>query len=127
MVTLSAVRSHNAGLRDTLAHYNHTSVFIGATQGIGLGTVEQLLQHITSLTVYIVGRSASAFAKKLAELKALNRTATIHFIEAKVSLLYDVDEVCRQIAAKERKLDLLFMSAGFLPLGTPDCKVMPNG
>lgn len=127
MVSLSAVRSHNANLRHTLAHYNHTSLFIGATQGIGLATVEQLLQHVTFLTVYIVGRSASAFAKKLAKLKALNPTAAIHFIEAKISLLREVDNVCRQIATKERKLDLLFMSAGFLPIGKPDCKIMPGG
>ena len=122
MVSLSVVREHNKSLRETLKNYSHISLFIGVTQGIGLATVVQLLHHIPSPTVFIVGRSASGFASKLGELRDINPSAKIEFIEGEASLLRDVDAICEVIVKKVKKLDLLFMSAGFLPSRSPDCK-----
>jgi len=68
----------------------------------------KLCQHLTS--------SESAGSKITADLQALNPSSKIQFLQADATLLSTVDKVTNQIAASEKKLNLLFMSSGSLTL-----------
>lgn len=120
MVNLSTVRTSNAELR-ARAH-GLVGVFVGATGGIGASTLRELTIRLSAPRFYVIGRSETKFVAQRDELLALNPSAIITFLQAEVSLLRDVDAVCKTIAAKEEYVDLLFMSAGFLAFGGPDCK-----
>ncbi len=93
------------------------AVFVGATSGIGLGTLKQYAKYAQGGKAYIVGRSKSAAQPLLNELKGSNPTGTFDFMESEISLIKNVDIVCEAIKAKEKKVDILFMSPGFLAAG----------
>jgi NAD(P)-dependent dehydrogenase (short-subunit alcohol dehydrogenase family) len=111
MVDLRAVRQSNAALRANPSGF--VAVFVGATSGIGASTLKELVKGLSAPKFYVIGRSETRFSSQLAELKALNSGSVIIFIQAEISLLKDVDAVCEEVASKEAKVDLLFMSAGF--------------
>ena len=101
-------------------------VFVGATSGIGAGTLETMVQKLRKSTFYVLGRSASRFTNQRAKLESLSPSCKIVFIEAEVSLLSAVDAACKQIAASEQRVDYLYMSPGLLPLNGPQCTCLPN-
>ena len=121
MVALPLVRESNSQLKKFLP--NPVAVFVGATQGIGLST----LQHYAALTrgpkIYIVGRSEPVGARIVDDLKARNPEGKYVFLKAQVSLLESVDEVCREIERVEERLDLLFLSPGYLSFRGRDGKL----
>lgn len=92
------------------------ALFVGGTSGIGKGTLKQFSKHANAPKVYIVGRSKSLAASLLEELQNLNPQGTFIFIESQISLIKNVDKVCEEIKEKERKLDLIFLSPGYLTL-----------
>lgn len=110
MVSLRAIRAANASLPDA----SPTAVFVGATSGIGLGTIEALLQLATRPRVIIIGRSQPKFSPTIFKLQDLNAKAEITFIEAQVSLLKEVDRVCTTIKSAHSSIDLLWLSQGGL-------------
>ncbi|CAG8970873.1 hypothetical protein HYALB_00000852 [Hymenoscyphus albidus] len=93
------------------------AVFIGATSGIGLGTLKQFAKQSSSPQIYIAGCSESAAASILKELESLNPKGTYVFQETEITLLKNVDKVCEEIKSKEEKVDLLFMSPAYITLG----------
>jgi NAD(P)-dependent dehydrogenase (short-subunit alcohol dehydrogenase family) len=121
MVPINLVRSSNAALR-SLPSTSHstriTALFVGGTSGIGLSTLRALARHTEgkALTAYIVGRSAYRAEPVLSELQRISPQARFTFIEADVSLIRNVDGVCRKIIESEKggkgKLDFLFMTPG---------------
>ena len=112
MVTINTIRAANS----TISSKSFSAVLIGATSGIGLGTIEALLKTTTSSKIFIVGRSQTKFASTLAKLQDLNKSAKLIFIEAQVSLLKEVDRVCATIIAQESAIDLLWLSQGGMSL-----------
>ena len=120
MVAIKTVRESNAALKSGTPGLE--ALFAGATNGIGLSTLRELVKGLNAPRVYIVGRSKEKFSGQLAELELLNANASIEFIEAQISLLKDVDAVCDTALSQERKLDLLYLSPGYLAFGGPDCK-----
>jgi NAD(P)-dependent dehydrogenase (short-subunit alcohol dehydrogenase family) len=118
MVAIHQVREHNAALGGEDAGL--VALFTGATRGIGAATLHQLVRCLNKPTIYAVGRSATQFAHQQAELQSLNPGAHIKFIEANITLLREVDRVCQLVAEAEERLDLLFMSPGFIPVNGPD-------
>lgn len=100
-------------------------VFAGATSGSGAGALEAMVGMLHTSTFYIIGRSAAQFASQQKRLEKLSPGCKVEFLEAQVSLLSDVDEVCKQIAAAEKKVDLLYMSPGCIPFGGPRCTYFP--
>jgi NADP-dependent 3-hydroxy acid dehydrogenase YdfG len=122
MVDIKVFRESNAKFKETNSP-GTVALFVGGTSGIGKGTLIQFVKHANTPTVYVVGRSKSAFSPLLDELQNLNPQSTIIFIESEISLIRNVDKVCEQIKAKEKKLDLIFLSPGFLSFearqGTP--------
>jgi NADP-dependent 3-hydroxy acid dehydrogenase YdfG len=111
---------------ERFANENHEDglvcVFAGATSGIGSSTLERMASMLPSATFYVIGRSASHFASQRAKLQTLNPTCEVIFLEAEISLLSEVDRVCKQITAAEKKVDYLYMSPGLMPLNGPQCK-----
>ncbi|KAL4978289.1 hypothetical protein BDW66DRAFT_165055 [Aspergillus desertorum] len=97
MVSLQAILAHNVSMRSSLSP-GLVAVFVGATSGIGAATLK-------------------AFSKDdIAECKTLNPAGEYIFIEADISLIRVIDEVCARIAARETQLNILFLSQGIASL-----------
>ncbi|EPS29831.1 hypothetical protein PDE_04781 [Penicillium oxalicum 114-2] len=114
MVSLQAVRAHNATLKTLTSSL--TAVFVGGTSGIALSTACALARHTRSPKIYLIGRSQSAADAAIASLKSINASAQPIFLQTDISLLQNVDRVCAQIATTEKRLNLLFMTPGYLTL-----------
>ncbi|KAF1841642.1 uncharacterized protein K460DRAFT_409100 [Cucurbitaria berberidis CBS 394.84] len=112
MVSLSDVRAHNATLRSLPAGL--VAVFVGGTSGIGLFTAREFVRNTTSPHVYLIGRNATEASKIIQELRTINTSSQVSFIQKDVSLLKNVDEACQEIKSKEKQVNLLFMTCGYL-------------
>lgn len=124
-IPLSQIRASNALIGSPTSssgpsYAPRVAVFVGATSGIGKATLSLLVSKGTPLRAYVVGRSESAQRAFLDELRAANPKAEIVFLEAQVSLMAETRRVCDEIAQRESEVDLLFMSAGYLPFGGRD-------
>ena len=117
MVNIKDVRKSNLDLKLSGHASGLVAVFVGATSGIGMGTLKQYAKYAQGSAAYILGRSKKAAQPLLDELKASNPNGTFEFIETEISLIKNVDLACEQIKAKVKKVDILFMSAGFLAYG----------
>ena len=111
MVSLSSVYSSNSLISSTLPP-GLVAVFVGATSGIGEITLKKFAKYSCQPRAYFIGRSQGAADRIVAECKALNPAGEYLFIKADVSLICVVDEVCKEIKAKEKVLNILFLSAG---------------
>jgi hypothetical protein len=112
MVAIQTIRASNAriaGLPEGLV-----GLFLGATSGIGQSALKQFVQYAVKPRVYIVARRAAAATELLAGLRAKNPHGTYEIIEKNVSLIKETDEVVEIVKAKETKLDILFMTVGFI-------------
>jgi hypothetical protein len=78
--------------------------------------LERMAIMFQSSTFYILGRSSSRFAPQREKLEKLNPSLKLVFLEAEVSLIRDIDAVCRKIEEAEMKVDYLCMSQGFFQL-----------
>ena len=68
-----------------------------------------------------MGRSEEAGKCIKAELETLNSDGKYVSIKSDVSLLKNVDSVCRDIRRQETAIDVLFISAGTFITGTRKC------
>ncbi|KAL3475577.1 NAD(P)-binding protein [Aspergillus californicus] len=114
MVSLKTIQTSNASLR---ALPNITALFVGGTSGIGQSTLRQLARNTESPTAYIIGRNQARAKPFLSELQDSCPKGNFHFIEADVSLARNVDVACKEILAREKKLNFLFMTPGGISLG----------
>ncbi|KAH7231943.1 hypothetical protein B0J15DRAFT_472622 [Fusarium solani] len=97
------------------------AVMMGGTGGIGAATCRELVTSFKKPKLYIVGRNESAASHLTQELEAINSSAEVHFIQSDLSLIRNVDDLCRSVAQKESAIDLLFLTAGILnPKGRND-------
>lgn len=72
------------------------------------------MKYTVSPRVYLVGRSEARASQIIEDLRALNPDGQISFIKGDVSRLQEVDQTCKEIQAKEDKINLLVLSAGIL-------------
>lgn len=114
MVNLQAIQAHNATLKSLTSGL--VVVFVGGTSGIALSTALALTRHTPSPKIYLIGRSQSAADAAIASMKTINSSAQPTFLPTDVSLLKNVDSVCAEIAAREKKVNLLFMTPGYMTL-----------
>ncbi|PVH81641.1 hypothetical protein DL98DRAFT_623718 [Cadophora sp. DSE1049] len=112
MVFLTDVQASNTQISTSLPS-GLVAVFVGGTSGIGEITLKKFAKYTRQPRAYIVGRSQSAAERIIAECRTLNPDGAYIFIKADVSLMKNVDKVCDEIKAKEKVVNLLFMSAGF--------------
>ena len=114
MVAISEIRSANAALKKT--HDSLAAVFVGATSGIGLATLQSFADHIPKPKAIIVGRSRSKFQPELEILQELNPNGEFIFLETDISLIKNIDAVGKEIEKllPSGGLDLLFTSQGYI-------------
>jgi len=117
MVKLSQVQASNAQVGES----NHikTAVFVGATSGIGRAALTELVaasEKRHGLRIYVVGRSNTT-AATTEHLNTLRQkgTAELVYLEGDVSLLAEVKRLCDELKKRESSLDLLYLSAGYVP------------
>jgi NAD(P)-dependent dehydrogenase (short-subunit alcohol dehydrogenase family) len=106
---------------------NLTAVFVGATSGIGNGTLRALLKHTaattppTSPTVYLLGRSQSTLSPQVTELQKLNPAANLIAVEAgDLSVVSNAKKAADKIIETANKVDLLIMSPGYISMKRVD-------
>ena len=116
MVHISDVRASNASFKSS-KQPGLVALFVGATRGIGLSTLKHFTRSGHNPSIYIVGRSQSSFSHLLEQLKRMNPEARLIFIETDISLIRNVDRTVEQISLEERKIDILFMSPGWMKFG----------
>jgi len=116
MVSHADILASNALLNDATAP--RVAVFVGGTSGIGKLTLQALVATGASTRIYMVGRKSSAERTQpfIDELRALNPRADIIWTEAEYSLLAETRRISREILAKEPRIDLLFLTAGYAPM-----------
>ncbi len=111
MVSLTEVRASNSQISTALPA-GLVAIFVGGTSGIGETSLKKFASYSRQPRAYIVGRSQHAAERIIAECMILNPEGEYIFIKADVSLMKNVDEVCETIKAKEKFVNLLFLSAG---------------
>jgi short-subunit dehydrogenase len=116
MVSLPDVQSSNAQIATTLPA-GLVAVFIGATNGIGEAALKEFARSARSPRAYFIGRSQEAAARITADCRQLNPDGEFIFIKADLSLIRNVDAVCRELQSKEASINLLFLSCGTIRSG----------
>jgi NAD(P)-dependent dehydrogenase (short-subunit alcohol dehydrogenase family) len=99
----------------TEASVPKTAVFLGGTDGIGKATLRNLVSKGFPIKVYIVGRNETGHRAMLDDLRALNPKANLIYVEGQISMVADSQRMANSISAQEEKINLLFLSAGYLP------------
>jgi NAD(P)-dependent dehydrogenase (short-subunit alcohol dehydrogenase family) len=114
MVPISGLSSANAALKANVEAL--TAVFIGATSGIGLATLQAFAKHFLKLTAIVVGRSQAKFQAELENLKQINSNGEFIFLQSVIALIKDIDAVCETIKSRldGRKIDIVFTSQGYI-------------
>lgn len=115
MVAFAEIKSANASLKNK--QETLTAVFAGATNGIGLATLKAFAKYIPKPKAVIIGRSQSRFASELRNLQSINPHGEYIFLETDVSLIKNIDTVSEQVKKQVSRIDLLFVSQGYLNLG----------
>ncbi|KAI0191935.1 hypothetical protein F4808DRAFT_443481 [Astrocystis sublimbata] len=117
MVAYSQVQASNALIND--ATTPHVACFVGGTSGIGNYTARALVATGASVRVYVVGRASAELRTSvfIEELQAINPKAELIWIAGEVSLLAEVTRVCGIIRERESRVDLLFLTTGYAPVG----------
>ncbi|KAK3681628.1 hypothetical protein B0T22DRAFT_539997 [Podospora appendiculata] len=111
MVALEQIRASNGQIATALRP-GLVAVFAGATSGIGEATLKQFAKQAVRPRIYFIGRSGASGKRVRDELVKLNPGGEYTFLSVDVSLLRAVDQVCREIKAKETAVNLLFLSTG---------------
>ncbi|KAH8658220.1 putative short-chain dehydrogenases/reductase [Xylariales sp. PMI_506] len=111
MVAYSEIEASNKLLASTFPD-GLVAVFIGGTSGVGEYTLQAFAKNAANPRAYIVGRSEESANRIIHECEQLNPSGKFVFIKGDVSLISGVDEVCRQIKAKETAINILIMTQG---------------
>ncbi len=107
MVTITEIRKSNASFA-AQGHSNFVCVFAGATAGIGAATLREMVGLLHSSTFYILGRNPSRYQEKLDELRKINPSNKIIFVETQIALISEIDATCEKIRAAEKKVDIVW-------------------
>ncbi|KAG9026046.1 hypothetical protein FRB95_009480 [Tulasnella sp. JGI-2019a] len=109
MVTLNAARASNAAFT---ASYRPVALFVGATAGIGQGTVEAFARATKgNAHIMICGRSKTSADKIIAGLPQTPESK-YEFIECDVSLMKNVTDTVSSIRSRVDTLNYLVLSQG---------------
>ncbi|KAJ5662106.1 uncharacterized protein N7477_009722 [Penicillium maclennaniae] len=116
MVILSEVQASNAQIATALPP-GLVAVFVGGTNGIGEAALLEFARQALQPRVYFVGRSQEAGDRIATECRDLNPNGEFTFMEADLSLMRNVEDVCQEIKSKENAINLLFLSCGVAMTG----------
>ncbi|KAH8695816.1 hypothetical protein GQ44DRAFT_744502 [Phaeosphaeriaceae sp. PMI808] len=126
MVDISEVRKGNARFA-AQAHSGLVCVFAGAAARIGSATLREMVGFLRSSTFYVLGRDPSRYQNRLDELKTIENTNKIIFIETQVALISSIDDAYKQIQAAEKKVDIICLSPGGMSFQGAICKEQDIG
>ncbi|KAF2656365.1 putative short-chain dehydrogenases/reductase [Lophiostoma macrostomum CBS 122681] len=124
MVALEDVISSNERIAETFPN-GLVAVFVGGTSGVGEYTVKAFASYVRNPRVYIIGRSQEAADRIIAKCLRFSPSGSFTFIKADISLLKQVDDVCRQIKSKEKSINVLFMSQGSMAFSKTTSEGLP--
>lgn len=115
MVAYKEILAANAGINESNAP--QVAVFAGGTSGTGKYTIKALVSIGAPVKIYLIGRKSSETPMQefIQELKTINPRAEVIWTEAEISLLAETKRVCEIIRAKESRVDLLMLTAGYAP------------
>lgn len=114
-INLNAIIRRNLQTAKETAHLKSTvGVFVGGTSGIGENTAYAFAKYTANPTVYIVGRNAEAGERILGKLKELNENVDARFLKHDLTLIKEADALSNKILSEQDKINLLFLSPGFL-------------
>lgn len=91
-------------------------VFVGGTDGIGESTVRELFKRTTAPRAYVLARSIDKGTELCRELMESSPGSEAIFLKIDISLLRDVDAICAEIQRREKKINVLFLTAGYMSL-----------
>lgn len=114
MASIDKIIEQNKGVKDDVE--GPVAVFVGGTSGVGEYTAYNFAKYTNDPTIYIIGRNETAGQAVLKKLKEINPSGNAHYYFKKhdVTLIKECDELCKTLNANEKKMNLLFLSAGFL-------------
>jgi len=113
MVSLDTIRASNLETRNL---EGLVAVFVGGTHGVAESTIKELFLRTTRPRAYIIGRSQDKADNLCKELESYNPGSQAIFINKDISILKNVDEVCEELQRREKKINILFLSAGYMSL-----------
>ena len=113
-IPLALVRNHNSNLKNLAPGL--VAIFVGGTSGISHYTAREFARNTISPHIYLIGRNETEATRITQELQSINSSSKVDFIKRDVSLLREVDDACKAIKEKEKKVNLLFMTIGTLTL-----------
>ncbi|EHK47852.1 hypothetical protein TRIATDRAFT_90330 [Trichoderma atroviride IMI 206040] len=111
MTELSLISTSNSKIASAFPS-GLTAVFVGGTSGVGEYTLKALSKYVPRSKFYIIGRSKESADRIIRECTEQNHECCFEFINADISQLQRVDNVSRQIVAKENSINLLFQTQG---------------
>jgi NADP-dependent 3-hydroxy acid dehydrogenase YdfG len=111
MVLIELVNASNEAIPTSLPT-GLVAVFAGGTSGIGEATLRLFAKLAVNPRVYIIGRSRSAAENIIADCRQSNPGGEFVFIQKDLDLLKNTNEAVKEIKAKEKKINILFLSAG---------------
>ncbi|GAB7351061.1 hypothetical protein MBLNU459_g1540t1 [Dothideomycetes sp. NU459] len=89
---------------------------VGGTNGVGESTLRELFLRTKAPTVYIIGRNAQKGLALASELMDSNEGSRAVFLKVDVCLIKNVDAVCQEIQRREKKINILLLTAGYMTL-----------
>ncbi|KAK5310258.1 hypothetical protein LTR93_012069 [Exophiala xenobiotica] len=112
-ITPSQIETANSQIKD--GGVPRVSVFVGGTAGIGKAALKALASRDLSMKIYLVGRKEKEGKSIIDEIHKLNSKAEIIWLGGEISLMSETKRLVQLIKQQEKTIDLLFLSAGFLP------------
>jgi NAD(P)-dependent dehydrogenase (short-subunit alcohol dehydrogenase family) len=121
MTSLSAVLKRNAqSAQEIVALSTATNptvaVFVGGTSGIGEHTAYAFAKYTPYPRIHIVGRNADAGNRIVTKLQTINPNTHATFHRHDMTLISEADAFSQKVLEQEKKVNLLFLSTGFLTL-----------
>ncbi|KAK8209189.1 hypothetical protein M8818_003884 [Zalaria obscura] len=113
MVRIESVRESNQRAKSL---QGLVAVFVGGTNGIGETTARELFSKTTRPRAYILGRNEEKGNKLVSELIQSNPGSQAFYIKVDVALLKNVDNVCAELQRREKCINILFCTAGYMTL-----------
>jgi NAD(P)-dependent dehydrogenase (short-subunit alcohol dehydrogenase family) len=114
MVRLADIRSSLKEFKPKSDKFKYVAIFVGGTSGIGEAAIKSFAANVSNAQVFVIGRNREAATTIMAQSKHLSPSSHFQFIQQDLSLIKDVDRVCKEIAKQAVYVDLLFMTQGYL-------------
>ena len=111
MVSITQVLESNAQIPKRLPP-RLVAVFAGATTGIGEATLKAFVKYAVEPRIYLFARSTASAERVAAACKTLNPSAEFDIVKVDLSSVRETDQACAQLKAKEKAVNLVFLSAG---------------